>query len=259
MKKLSFAERLHHVTNPIGRQLLEIMIAKQSNLAVAADVTSKAKLLELADMLGPKICVLKTHIDIVEDFDTDLIDQLTTLATQHRFLIFEDRKFADIGNTVKLQYGKGVHHIAEWSHFVNAHVLPGPGIIEGLSDVGLSKGKGCILISSMSSAGSLYTPEYERVALSMAEKYKDFVFGFISQFALNDDPRWLYLTPGVKLAATQDNLQQQYRTPKIAIQEQGCDIVIVGRGVIEADNPVEIAEQYRVCAWQLYQECVSFA
>ena len=256
MKKLSFTERLNHITHPVGRQLLEIMIAKETNLAIAADVTSKAQLLELADALGPKICVLKTHIDVVEDFDMDLVEQLTKLAAKHQFLIFEDRKFADIGNTVKLQYGKGVHRIAEWSHFVNAHALPGPGVIEGLREVGLSRNRGCILISSMSSAGSLYTPDYERSTLSMAEKYKDFVFGFISQYALNDDPGWLYLTPGVKLVAARDNLQQQYRTPQQAIQEQGCDIVIVGRGVIAADDPVAVAEQYRMSTWQSYQECV---
>lgn len=41
----------------------------------------------------------QTHIDIVEDFDQDLVKQLQALADKHDFVIWEDRKFADIGQS----------------------------------------------------------------------------------------------------------------------------------------------------------------
>lgn len=253
--KLSLLERAELCPNPVAKELLRIMHEKKSNLAVAADVTKKNELLWIAEQVGPFICILKTHIDIIDDFDWDLIEQLKALAKKHNFLIFEDRKFADIGNTVKMQYAQGMYRIADWAHIINAHTVPGPSIIQGLQEVGAPKNRGLILIPQMSSAGNLASGDYTQKTLEMAQAYESFVIGFIAREKLSDNPRFIHFTPGVQLQEGGDALGQQYLTPKQAVNN-GSDVIIVGRGIIKADNPAHVAQQYRDEAWLAYQTIV---
>ncbi|VVC74761.1 Orotidine 5'-phosphate decarboxylase [Aquicella siphonis] len=248
----SYTERAHYCLSPLAKNLFHLMAEKETNLALSADVTSAQKLLDLAELLAPEICVLKTHIDIIEDFTPALTQQLRKLALKHRFMLFEDRKFADIGNTVKHQYNGGIYHIADWADLVNAHSLPGPGIISGLAEVGRKKNRGLILLAEMSSAGHLMGPEYMQNTLKMAEQFSDFVIGFITQHALSRDPHWINITPGVKIGSGSDTLGQQYVTPEKAILENGSDIIIVGRGIIQANDPLTEARKYRQSGWDCY-------
>jgi uridine monophosphate synthetase len=251
---ISYTERAQRCPSFAGKKLLQLMDEKQTNLALSADVTSSSDLLMLADLLGPHICMLKTHIDIIHDFTPALTVQLRELALRHQFIIFEDRKFADIGNTVKLQYEQGIYKIADWADVVNAHVLPGPGIIQSLAEAGRKKNLGLILLAEMSSAGHLMDKAYIQNTLKMAEKYPDFVIGFITQHAISDDLHWINMTPGVKLEQGKDALGQQYITPKQAIVENGSDVIIVGRGIIQADNPLTEAQKYKTAGWESYRE-----
>lgn len=253
---LSFAERAAICTHPLSRHLFSLMEQKQSNLALAADVTSSKDLLDLAQTLGPYLCVLKTHIDILDDFTPSVCKQLQQIANEHNFLIFEDRKFADIGHTVLQQYQGGVYKIHEWAHLVNAHPLPGPGIIDGLKKVGQSTGRGLLLLAQLSSQGSLIDENYVRGTVAMAESHADFVVGFICQQRLTQDPRFIHMTPGVQFADKSDTLGQQYNTPHHVILEKGSDIAIVGRGIIKHVDPMKAAEDYREASWVAYQQRV---
>uniref|UniRef100_A0A3Q3WEC3 Uridine 5'-monophosphate synthase n=1 Tax=Mola mola TaxID=94237 RepID=A0A3Q3WEC3_MOLML len=245
--ELSYADRakLPHI-HPLASRLLMIMEEKQSNLCVSADVTSSEELLQLADSLGPSICMLKTHADILK------VGKLQALAEKHNFLIFEDRKFADIGNTVKHQYEDGLYKISSWSHIVNAHAVPGPGVVKGLSAVGKPLGRGCLLIAQMSSSGSLATGEYTKAVVQMAEEHSDFVLGFICGSKISTRPEFIHMTPGVQMQTGGDVLGQQYTTPEDVLLSKGSDAIIVGRGILEAPDRFKAAELYRKSGWEAY-------
>ncbi|XP_074157548.1 uridine 5'-monophosphate synthase [Sminthopsis crassicaudata] len=253
LKELSFGMRAQLPgTHPMASKLLRLMEKKQTNLCLSADVTEAKELLQLAATLGPSICMLKTHVDILNDFNMEIMENLKALAEIHEFLIFEDRKFADIGNTVKKQYEGGIFKIASWADLVNAHVVPGSGVVKGLSEVGMPMHRGCLLIAEMSSSGSLATGNYTKAAVKMAEENSEFVIGFISGSRVSKKPELLHLTPGVQIQAGADNLGQQYNSPQEVIGNRGSDVIIVGRGILTASNHLEAAEMYRKAAWEAY-------
>ncbi|KAI0156507.1 Orotidine 5'-phosphate decarboxylase domain-containing protein [Xylariaceae sp. FL1272] len=134
----TFADRAKAATHPLASYLFRLMELKQSNLCLSADVTNARELLALADALGPSIVVIKTHYDLVTGWDyhpkTGTGAKLCALGRKHGFLVFEDRKFGDIGHTVQMQYTGGTARIIDWAHIVNVNMVPGKPAVKALSE-----------------------------------------------------------------------------------------------------------------------------
>lgn len=220
--------------------------------------------------LGPYIAVIKTHIDILSDFSEETTKGLKALSEKHNFLIFEDRKFIDIGNTVQKQYHEGTLRISEWAHIINCSILPGEGIVEALaqtaqaSDFPYGSERGLLILAEMTSKGSLATGAYTSASVDYARKYPSFVLGFVSTRSLSEvestvkatsDEDFVVFTTGVNLSSKGDKLGQQYQTPQSAIG-RGADFIIAGRGIYAAPDPVEAAKQYQQQGWEAYQSRV---
>lgn len=347
------------------------MTLKRSNLCLSADVPNARELLSLADKIGPSIVVLKTHYDLITGWDyhpqTGTGARLAAIARKHGFLIFEDRKFGDIGNTVQLQYTSGTAQIINWAHITNVNMVPGKAAVQALAeaaakwksrlnyevrtsvtvgtpgadyfdydnsseerereDQSLSPGqpaqdpnmsfqthqdnngrkssivsvnltqsyepvdsprfangipegdellfpgieeppyeRGLLILAQMSSAGNFMDARYTRACVEAAREHPNFVMGFIAQETLNSEAsdNFVTMTPGCQLppagededAATiaGDGKGQQYNTPAKLVGGAGCDIIIVGRGILQADDAKTEAERYRKRAWQAYME-----
>lgn len=250
--KLRYEERVSLAHNAVSRRLLKVMVEKQSNLAVSADVNSFEELLLLAEQVGPHICLLKTHIDNLPDFKRGFIEQLREIANRHRFLLFEDRKFADIGHIVRQQFTSPVFGISEWADMVTVHVVAGASSIEALKDTGCFAEKGMIIIAQMSTKDTLTDDAYLQKAIEIGGSHKDAVMGFVSQKCWHQDSGMLQFTPGVHLASKGDKHGQTYSTPEIVFKDKGADVMIVGRGIYASENPAAAAKHYQHAGWQAY-------
>ncbi|WP_304342780.1 orotidine-5'-phosphate decarboxylase [Chryseobacterium koreense] len=244
-KRISYEDKLKICEHSVAQKLLHIAIQKKSNLIVSADVTTTAELLKLVELVGPHIVALKTHIDIISDFDSDqTILPLKDLAAKYNFLLMEDRKFADIGNTQELQFSMGVFKISNWADLVTAQVIAGYDSLDCFRNVGV------VAILSMSSTGTLTDMEYREQAVKIAVSHPN-VFGGVAQ---NKIPNELLLfTPGVNLADSGDGKGQQYNTPEYVFKKLETDFIIVGRGIYKSDDVEKAALNYKIAGWNAYE------
>jgi len=244
-KRISYEEKLNICDHSVAQKILKIAIEKKSNLIVSADVTSTKELLDLAEKVGPHIVALKTHIDILLDFDLDeTILPLKDLATKYNFLLMEDRKFADIGNTQELQFSYGTYKISQWADLVTAQVIAGYDSLDCFRNVGV------VAILGMSSKGTLTDASYREEATKIAQSHPN-VFGGVAQ---NKIPNELLLfTPGINQSTAGDGKGQQYNTPEHAFTQLETDFIIVGRGIYKAVDAENAALSYKIAGWNAYE------
>ena len=245
-KRLSYEQKLEVTKHPTAKKLLQTAINKKSNLIVSADVVTTSELLNLAEKVGQQIVALKTHIDIIKDFDHDkTILPLVDLARKHNFLLMEDRKFADIGSTQELQFSKGVYQISKWADMVTSHLIAGKKSLECFKNVGV------IAILGMSSQGTLTDAHYQEEGLKIVEEQPN-IMGCVAQRKINKET--LLFTPGVSLEQSGDDKGQQYNTPDHVFHTLHTDFIIVGRGVYQAEDAEKSSKNYREIGWEAYEK-----
>lgn len=244
-KRLSYEQKLEHAEHSVSKKLLEIALEKKSNLIASADVITTQELLDFAEKAGPHIVALKTHIDILTDFDPDkTILPLKDLATKYNFLLMEDRKFADIGNTQELQFSYGMYKISNWADFVTSQVIGGYDSLDCFRNVGV------VAILGMSSKGTLTDHHYQEEALKVAQTHPN-VIGGVSQKQIPEG--LLLFTPGVNLENKGDGKGQQYNTPEYVFKNLHTDFMIVGRGIYKSEDAEKSALNYKIAGWNAYK------
>ena len=267
---MSFEERKERAKCQVVKKLLQTMDKKKSNLCVAVDVPRSSQLLDIARKIGNQICCLKTHVDILQDWTPAVGTKLRKLANEFNFLLFEDRKFADIGTTVSHQFHGGPFRISSWADLVTVHALPGPGVLQGLEDrkdidssYSNDRQKGALILAQMSSSGNLLSDDYGKKCVEMynqsrAKNMQVPPIGFIGQSRMiSNDPDFIQMTPGVSLVSKGDSLGQNYVSIEDAIKERGADVIIVGRGITACSNEtmmIETAKEYKELAWKSFLE-----
>jgi len=165
----------------VYREIKQIIQLKSTNVILSADFTNTNEILSLVDQIGHDLLGVKLHSDIIEDVSPQFYQELLKLKEKHNLIIIEDRKFCDIGNTVRLQSQK----ICKYADLITVHAISGEGILKGLRNNCEQYNCGILLIAEMSSSDNLIDKNYTNKVVKMANHYEDIVVGFICQSHLS--------------------------------------------------------------------------
>ena len=219
--------------------IMNSILHRKGPLCVAADVTTTSELVELVEKIGPEISILKMHVDIITDFNDNTIFEIRRLKAKHNFIVWEDRKFADIGAVVKEQIHGGIYKISSWADLISMHVISGPDILKQAGDCHV------IVITSMSSNKTLADEEYEKKCISMIEKQHDCkIFGIVTQNNVESFySKFLKIVPGINISKkTTDNLGQKYSDIE---NKKWADVFVVGRDIVRNPDPHSKTIEYK--------------
>ncbi|WP_213318722.1 orotidine 5'-phosphate decarboxylase / HUMPS family protein [Chlamydiifrater volucris] len=251
MQRQSYEERANLTKHPLSRKLFSLMHSKQTNLGVIANSSKSHEILKLAETIGPNICILKTHVDILEDFTPDFSRNLRSIADKHQFLIFEDRKYSELGEVVERQYGGGLYKVVDWADLVSVHLSSGEKIIDSLSLVGKDKGRGIVLLADSSMED--ISCDSSLVAIRWAEKRPDFIMGFECSRRLCLNEGFLHFT-SIRKSLIEDTFCSIKLSPEHVIGACGGDVILIDDSFLGSGDPEIISREYRNRGYIAYNQ-----
>ncbi len=225
-------------TGPGGEVPAEV----RSRLVLALDVDDLVPAMRLAQDLSPYFGTMKVGLELYLAAGPEVVTTLVDLGVD----VFCDLKLHDIPNTV----GRAARVIgALGARYLTVHAAGGPAMVragvEGLRDGAAGAGAppptalGVTILTSEPEA-----PDHllrQRVAMGLDGGCQGFVCAVadvptVRQLA----PTATLVTPGIRPEGSPVDDQGRVATPRAAL-DAGADLLVIGRPVTRADDPVAAA------------------
>ena len=213
----------------------------RNKLMVALDVEDAAAALSVRDSLADSVGWLKVGLRLFVAEGPSLIQELRK---SHK--IFLDLKFHDIPNTV----AQAIESAGKLGvQMVNVHAGGGQPMLEAAAKAAKSFPDMLLIAVTVLTSDTMPKDQALKVALERAKLAKeaglDGVVCSVHEVAAIKElcgKEFLTVTPGIRWANQDTQDQQRIADPKSAI-EQGSDFLVVGRPILQAENPVVAANE----------------
>ncbi len=228
----------------------------KNKLIVALDTDDGEEIDWITEMLWNEVSWVKIGFQAYSTVGNDIFAWMR----QRKFKTFLDLKFHDIPNTVARDVSTMTRHGA---NMINMHASGGVDMMqaarisamEAAKDAGITRPKllGVTILTSIDEQGfqSDFGSEREITdqVIYLAEQAKEAGLDGVVASPLEIEPirkacgdKFLIVTPGIRPKWAEIGDQRRITTPAEAIN-RGADFIVVGRPIIEDDDPSEAVER----------------
>jgi len=220
----------------------EIDQAVRSRLAIALDVDDLVAALRIARSVKDYFAVAKIGLELYSAAGPEAIGALSDLG----YDVFLDLKLHDIPTTVnkasRVLGALGVQYLTMHARGGADMLKAGvEGLTEGASNAGLAEPKS-LAVTVLTSDGDAPDHIMPKRVMVAAEAGCNGIVCAVEDLeeAHHYAPRLLRVTPGIRMVGDANDDQARPATPDVALAA-GSDLLVVGRAVTNADDPVEAA------------------
>jgi orotidine-5'-phosphate decarboxylase len=211
---------------------------------IALDVSDLERAERLARRLAPHVGGFKVGLELLMSEGPEAVARLADLGLP----VFADAKLHDIPNTAAAAARVVARHGARW---VTAHAYGGHAMLEAVAEA-LGEGAGLLAVTVLTSIASDDLPalgvegavesQVATLAALAAASGAEGVVCSVAEVGVvkKVSPDLLAVTPGIRIDPSRPHDQRRVATPTEALQA-GADLIVVGRAVTEAPDPVAAA------------------
>lgn len=248
------------LSSAFNKNLLTIIKEKKTSLCLSLDVATWNIGKHILEKCAPFICMVKLHLDLIQDWNSTATTELIAMSKKHHFLIMEDCKLDDTPPIIEKKVYGGHYKYGNWVDAITMNCLNFSANHEIVCRSGLQKrDKSSVLtvipVGQYNVSSSLVNKELSHRFLEQLNSQKDERFKcntVIQQTLFKTENQFLRMTPGV--VEKEDDLiflenKLKYRTIEDAMLKDRNHIVIIGSNILEDDNIEEKCKQCAVKTW----------
>ncbi|KAF0992898.1 hypothetical protein HZS_2531, partial [Henneguya salminicola] len=233
---------INHLTSV---RLIDIMLYKLTNLCVEFDEYFEGDLIEVVRKISRHVCAVKIDLTLVEKLESSKIEELLNVSKTYQFLLFFERNFTFKGLPVNLECNEENHKIFRFADMISVDTMRSRTFVKEFlanSTIDYLQCDSCIFINDSVEANN--TNFNEKMSSNSYLKYNPFIVGFICQTRFDHSGEFLSCIRVEIYNDKKSGYKNICTTPLEAIR-RGADIIIVGRQITAANDPLTEAKRYK--------------